>query len=249
MEPNKFEEDIKKKLEKRTINPSANSWNKLADSLQTKEHKKDNRFLWLMGVAASIVGILFVVSIFSNGETENSTPIIVNVPTPESEDASKVATEEIVIEKEDLNNNNSANKTSEKANYKKVKQQNTIDKRSNKFAAKTDGVLANVIVKEKEVQEKINLEDQKIEEVIAQIENLKKENQDVEVSEVDALLFKAQQDLAFQKIYNENIKTVDAYKLLQDVEADLDKSLRVKFLETLKLNYENMKTVIAQRND
>ena len=131
MEPYKFEQDIKKKLEKRRIQPSTNSWNKLADSLQFKEHKKDTKFLWLMGIAASIVGVLFVVSIFLNEEKGNSAPTIVNVPPPEKEDASiEVASEEIVIDEEilinndsDTSNNNKFNNSSKKFNNKPIKKQ------------------------------------------------------------------------------------------------------------------------------
>ena len=102
---------------------------------------------------------------------------------------------------------------------------------------------------EKEVSAVSNEENQEIELVINQIEDLKTKHISVSTTDVDLLLKNAQKKLALERIYNENIKTVDAYKLLQDVEADIDKSTRTKILETLKLNYEHMKTVIAQRND
>ena len=43
MEPYKFEENIKEKLEKRTINPTKNSWDKLANSLDSKNERKGRK--------------------------------------------------------------------------------------------------------------------------------------------------------------------------------------------------------------
>ena len=258
MEPYKFEQDIKNKLEKRTIQPSANSWDKLEGSLQNNDHKKNNKLLWFMGLAASIVGILVVVSIFLKEQTAKNTPIIVTSPELKSEESTievaseKFMNEDVNSEKIDGNKptNNSLKTTSKKPIYNSIKQHNEVGIAFNKLD--TDVVeKEEKIAAAKEVLNvtNISLEEQKIDSVILQITNLKLHYTIVTNSDIDALLFKAQQELALQKIVDESVKTVDAFKLLQDVEADLDKSIRVKFLETLKLNFENMKTVIAQRND
>jgi len=258
MEPYKFEQDIKNKLEKRTIQPSANSWDKLEGSLQNNDHKKNNKLLWFMGLAASIVGILVVVSIFLKEQIAKNTPIIVTSPELKSEKptievaSEKFINEDVNSEKIDDNKptNNSLKTTSKKPIYNSIKQHNEVGIAFNKLD--TDVVeKEEKIAAAKEVLNvtNISLEEQKIDSVILQIQNLKLHYTIVTNNDIDALLFKAQQELALQKIVDESVKTVDAFKLLQDVEADLDKSIRVKFLETLKLNFENMKTVIAQRND
>tara|TARA_R110001583_G_scaffold61843_7_gene182373 strand:+ start:2522 stop:3298 length:777 start_codon:yes stop_codon:yes gene_type:complete len=258
MESNKFEQDIKNKLEKRTIQPTANSWDKLTRLLQQKEHKKNYKFLWLIGAAASVVGILFINSIFLKEDIEKNTPTIVTVPEVFKEDSTiKVASEAIVnkeehIEKKEVNiyKTNASKITSKKSIYNSINKKKEVVKSPTEFAL-------NAVVNNEEISgvKKIEnvpdftLENQKIDSLISQIKDLKVENKGIEISEIDALLFKAQRELTLQKIVDESIKTVDAYKLLQDVEADLDKSFRIKVLETLKLNYENMKTVIAQRNN
>jgi hypothetical protein len=255
MEPYKFEEDIKKKLEKRTIKPTANSWNKLADSLEFKGRKKGISILYLMGIAASIVGVLFIVSIFLKKDADKITPTIVNIPIPEKEEASSnIAVEKTAPETETLTNTkatdntlNSLGNSSKETISKTTKPSNKVfvDIKTQKLQNTATVAIINTIKNSPNT----TLEAQKIEELITQIEDLKTQHITITDNDIDALLKDAQLTLALEKLYVENTKTVDAYKLLQDVEADLDKSIRVKFLETLKLNYENMKTAIAQRND
>jgi len=257
MEPYKFEQDIKNKLEKRSIQPLNNSWQKLSDSLEKKEHKKNNKFLWIMGVAASIVGILFVVSVFFKEDSDINSPIIVASPEFGKEDTlTKVAVEEVILKTEDSTKKevlNSLNNDSNSVAKKTIYNANSKNKKSESIAvlvSTKNNTSEELAVVNKNVNDtNLMLESQKIDSIFSQIQNLKDQNKTVLSTDIDALLFNAQQELALQKIIDESKKTVDAYKLLQDVEAELDKSMRVKFLETLKLNYENMKTLIAQRND
>ena len=246
MEPYKFENNIKHKLEKRAIQPSTGSWIKLERSLQQKEHKKNRKFFWIMSAAASIVGVLFVVSIFLKEDVELNTPIIVASPEIDTIETIEVVADG--IEKKNIELERFI-ATTDKTN--------SLDPSSKKQKKETTTFINELAVRDNEVEkpnELINLsivssEEHKIDSIISQIENLKKESKGISVSDIDALLLKAQQEIALQRIYDESIKTVDAYKLLQDVEEDIDRSFRVKVFETLKLTYENMKTVIAQRND
>ena len=65
MAPMKFEEQLKDKLEQRTIEPSSNTWQKLSDKLDANESKKKNKGFWYLGIAASIVGIIFITNLFN----------------------------------------------------------------------------------------------------------------------------------------------------------------------------------------
>ncbi|MCB0445367.1 MAG: hypothetical protein KDC68_06915, partial [Gelidibacter sp.] len=66
---------------------------------------------------------------------------------------------------------------------------------------------------------------------------------------IDALLNQAQKEITLQKLYNEDVKTVDANALLQDVETDLQQSFRDKVFEALQTSYDKVKTAVAQRNN
>lgn len=62
MAPIKFEENIKEKLEERTINPSPKSWEALANRLDEAPTKKNiNRFR-VVGIAASFIGVLLLIT-------------------------------------------------------------------------------------------------------------------------------------------------------------------------------------------
>ena len=78
MEPNKFENNIKDKLEKRTLKPSENAWNTLSEHLDTQVEKRNNKPYWWLGIAASVIGILFVISnVLDNDLKINDTPEVV----------------------------------------------------------------------------------------------------------------------------------------------------------------------------
>lgn len=94
-----------------------------------------------------------------------------------------------------------------------------------------------------------SVEAQKVDEVVAQIIALKKQNNTVSYDEIDALLNQAQKEIQQNKIYTKNSQTIDATALLQDVEDDLNRSFRKKVFDALKINYTNVKTAVAQRNN
>ncbi|UMB52655.1 hypothetical protein MKD41_09940 [Lutibacter sp. A64] len=251
MEPYKFEEDIKNKLEKRTIKPTASSWNKLDASLNSKERKKGVKAWYFLAVAVCVVGVLLMVSIFFKDDVNNTTPTIVTIPVSETEeDSGTVVVDNNVKILDTLQNNNSLENSEslivDTLKDKKIKsgmQQNEVLVDSKKIK------LQNI----EEIAVVVTVEEEKIEALISEIEDLKSKNHTfnttVTDSDIDQLLKEAQLAIEFEKLYKENTKIVDAYKLLQDVEDDIDRSTRVKFLETLRLNYENLKTMIAQRND
>ena len=77
MAPIKYEEDMKNRLEKRTIQPSAKSWDTLSQRLEKEEKKNNKKSFWWLGIAASIIGLLLVSNSFLNSETINNTNSII----------------------------------------------------------------------------------------------------------------------------------------------------------------------------
>src|SRR5690606_40976112 len=85
MAPNKLEKYIKENLEERTLTPSPGAWDRLSNRLDAEVHTK-KRYLsvnaWL-GIAASIVGIIWLAIGFGNKDVNLETnPIIVDNPQP-----------------------------------------------------------------------------------------------------------------------------------------------------------------------
>ena len=57
MEPNKWEKEIKEKLNKRTIQPGEMAWDRLDAMLSVAEKKKKPKYKW-MYVAAGFMGLI-----------------------------------------------------------------------------------------------------------------------------------------------------------------------------------------------
>ena len=67
MAPIKFEENIREKLQERELEPSADAWNKLNAKLDSNLNKKNKVVnIYWYSIAASIVGILIIASVFLN---------------------------------------------------------------------------------------------------------------------------------------------------------------------------------------
>jgi hypothetical protein len=243
MAPIKFEENIKEKLEKRTLQPSELAWNKLSEKLEADSKKSSNKTIWWLGIAASLVGILVMVNVFfKTSETNNQSPILVDTEVKEAENLQNkenVEPQEIIVAIEELNvetetileDKIKTNKRSQISKYHTVKNTSIAEIKS---LQEPEEIITN---------SKLKTSSNKTE--IAQVE-VKEETNPTE-TDIDALLRNAQQNLA--KNTADKSYAIDAKALLQDVEEDLDESFRNKVFETLKTSYKKVKTAVAERND
>ena len=253
MAPIKFEESIKDKLDKRTLQPSNNAWGKLSERLDNQGKKKNKKpALWL-GLAASIVGILFVISQFFNNETMiNEVPKTVVIPEAVRQNKNNTIAVDERIAIENTSENTKVNqeevvkesvkapvpiKTEFNKEQTAIAQENNIEKLKKVFVNPVEVAL-----------EPLTFEQKKIQTVVNQIQTLKNNNA-VTDDAIDALLLEAQKEIRLNKLYNETTGVVDANLLLQDVEADIDQSFRRKVFEAIKASYGTVKTAVAQRND
>lgn len=241
----KWEDNIKKTLEKRRIEPAESSWNDLAKRLDATDKKKPKvLYLWT-GVAASIVAILFTVTLFFNrNTTEVQGPILVD--TQEQVEDRQMSMEKVPEE-------NHVAETHQKDEVHEPIEKNNA---KNELSANIKQSVAVVEI-EKEIQteplksslQKEILEEEKVTEIVAQIQDLKSKGQTVTDADIDAMLVQAQKEIRYQTILKEGALTVDANALLQDVESDLQQSFRNKIFEALKNSYETVKTAVAERNN
>lgn len=248
----KWEDNIKETLEKRTIKPSDASWNALADRLDAKDKKKGKVvYLW-MGAAASVVAIVFTVSVFFNDNTSAvQSPVLVETEQQIEEDIQPVDNstqqERLVKTPKIVENIESFEMNSPKKELMKNQNIHTPLTTQNTDVAKNENQES---FKPLEIStQKETLEDQKVSEIVAQINDLKSKGQTVTDADIDALLQKAQREITFQTILKEGTRTVDASALLEDVETDLQQSFRNKIFEALKNSYETVKTAVAERNN
>lgn len=263
MAPTKFENNIKEKLNERTLAPSHDAWAKLSNRLD-ENNKRNNKPFWWLGIAASIAGLILVTFQFlkSDIRVDDIPKVVVTPEVIKQEDIStgsiteeKIATDNVediknVSEEIKLKNNQKSNQNIKEGKEKVlikstlIKENTTIAK-ENDIPKQTNKSISLI----QSVSKELTIEEQKIQDVVAQIKDLKTKNTVVTDEAIDALLAEAQKEIALEQLYNSTTGVVDANLLLQDVEAELDQSFRDKVLKALKDSYSSVKTAIAQRND
>ncbi len=261
MAPIKFEEQLKDKLEKRTLSPSSDGWSKLSERLDADEKKSKNPFFWWLSIAA---GILIMIAIsaqfFSANESKEVMPQVVEEKVIEEQleakeiklndtKAIELASENSLAEKKE---NVPIIKKPQIIDYKKVTKKEYItenqladqsDFNNKSSTKKQEGDILN-----KEVQDLLKDATLKIA-VAGALKELKPENTSVTDREIDSLLKVANKALFNDKLNKEAIKTVDANALLLSVEDDMGQSFRSIVFEALKDSYKTVKTVVAERNN
>ena len=185
MEPHKFDKQIQETLENRRLQPSNDAWKKLSNRLD-ENTKKQNKAYWYTGVAASIVGLLFIAVQFYN--TNAKEPVIVDTPTVKQVENSQIVVEE-------PKTTNAVLETKQAVNTINNFKENSIAK-----TTETNEVLEEKHSVQKEINQKIlTFEEQKIKDLVAKVEDLKAQNKEVTNEDINALLLEAQKEIRFKK--------------------------------------------------
>ncbi|MFK5879528.1 MAG: hypothetical protein QM478_08545 [Flavobacteriaceae bacterium] len=249
MAPFKFEKDIKSVLEKRTIMPSKMAWEGLEKTLDKTSELTKKKSYWWIGIAASVVGILWIsISVFNKDE-EIVEPIIVEisneiieVPSTKSINEDVRIEQIVAIDKPNILVNKEL--VAVETPVKKVKKETVPEIELNQNQELEKEILAvNVDV---EPSENMSEEEKQLQEVAAQVAILEKGN--ATDAEINLLLKNAQHKIADQK-FNESGMSVSAYALLFEVEEELDPTFKEKVFNILSENYHSVKNAVAQRND
>ncbi|WP_296382820.1 hypothetical protein [Winogradskyella sp.] len=261
MAPIKFEEQLKDKLEKRTLSPSADGWSKLSERLYTDEKKSKNPIFWWLSIAAGLI-IMIAVSIqfFNNGDSEEVIPQVVEdqVEKEQIENIEKnlnnTESIELVIEGDILKDEKGGSPVADEPqiiDYKKTAHKKSKSKtqlaESNNSSIKTN-VLKQAEDLKKELPMLTNKSMMK-DAVASALKDLKSENASVTDREIDSLLKLASKELVKDKLQNKASKIVDANALLMSVEDEMGQSFRSKVFDALKDSYETVKTAVAERNN
>ncbi len=254
MAPIKFEENIKDKLEKRNIEPSANIWGKLSDKLDEHEGGSNNKMIWWLGIAASLVGVFLIATIFfKTTEDQTTLPITVETPLEKSSEVKGELTDEIDKSKVEGIAETEIKSESPLINEIKNKEPKELTNFNNKKS--NSGRLAKNTAKEPQIGTNQSIlsdsviHEQTINQPILANTQIKKVRNTVTESEIEALLENAKSELLANKSEIVLSKTVDANSLLQDVETDLDETFRDKVFNTLVSGYNSVRTAVASRND
>ncbi len=260
MAPIKFEEQIKDKLEKRTLSPSAEGWSKLAERLDADEKDSKKPIFWWLSIAAGLlIMITMSVQFFGTNESEEMMP--------------QVADEEVIDERlepksPELKDQESIELVEENSSVEKkdtetiIKEPQILDYKklvNKKAEAKTELAATSEIYKSMELnpakeddknQLKTDVEVSFMKNAVADaLKELKTENTSVTDREIDSLLKLASKELFKEKSQKETSKTVDARALLMSVQDEMGQSFRSRVFDALKDSYKTVKTAVVDRNN
>lgn len=224
MEPNRFDNIVKEKLEQRTIQPREMAWDRLDAMLSVAEEKaakpKKNR-TW-MYIAASFLGFLLLGTIFlkqgsNNTDVKGTETQIATTPEPAVNAGNTGIKDEIVIPVQEQ-----VKEALAVTPASKTKGNATVAKPiKNKIVTAPETIVSQEAVAENTNAEIVN-------------KTLTTEDPTLAVAEID-------------QSKKPSVK-VNANSLLSSVEGELDNSFRAKAMQALVKNYNSVKTSVANRN-
>lgn len=249
MEPVKFEDTVREQLEQRTLQPSKNAWSKLESQLDQKEEKKTNWY----AIAAGFIGVVIIASVYVNQKatpsaTKNELVEQEVSNTPDAKNAEKVLpvmkeTTEVAVEED---------ASEEIIPSEAIQQITALTPASTKEAVaqqrvkKENKISPIEAVAVSEAEEKVT---NKVNEVVAKLQQLQNNNTAVSAAEVDALLAKAQRELRADRLLHPATHKVDATALLNEVEWKADRSFKDKVFLALGEEFQKIRTAVVERNN
>ncbi len=238
MAPVEFEKNIKEKLEERRIDPSGDSWNRIAAQLKSPESKKPG--FWPYAVAATLAVVFFSgLWIIREASTDqmSGNPVVEENISPAVQNDLRPKPDPKIVSEAALASDISDDTQEPTEQTRPEVQELKISEKS----------LANSDLEKKEdvLDPMIN---EKLKEVVAQVRILEENKDSVSDAEVDLLLQQAQQEL-LAEVDLQSKEAVDHQALLSGVETEIDKSFRDQVFEKLKLGFDKVRTAVASRND
>ena len=231
MEQNSFENQIKEKLENRSITPSNQAWSRLNEMLPVSDEPKRN-FKWMF-LAASCIGFISIAIFFQRQPdelVENDKPKfpIKNIIVPRTENTiSKSSSLGIISDK--VNSENVIVKVESKINQKKnnhaiISENNgvVINSKTNLDDGMSNGTQKPIVFKE-QTQNSLQL-------------NTNESNFLNETSQKNELDTKSNQI------------RVNVNSLLSQVENELNLTFRQKVIIKIAKNYKATKEILVNRN-
>lgn len=266
MAPLKFEDHIKEKLDKRSIAPSANAWDKLEYQLETQS--KGGKKLYkkvVVLIAASVIFFLMLIPFFEFSKQVNSLVDTVEIVVPKSEYTPVITNETRLVEsfnKEQIEVNTALENLSkneikkhEEAIPSKIKNKPVNTQLKIAAIKKQEVEMSDNVVLSSQNKQQAFIEDSlisqkmdsKIADLLVQVQQIEKNNGQVTDEEINSLLRKAQQEITTDKLLEEG-KT-NALSLLEDVELELDETFKQRVFEALKTSFTKIRTAVVERDN
>lgn len=255
MAPIKFEENLREKLEKRSLEPSDTAWQSLEQKLNTDSKKQNKNKFWWFGVAASFIGLLFVAQQFITLDNSNNVDLPIVVETENEIIVNPIESPLIIKESQEVVQEQ-LKETPIKKKQNRVATNKTLAE--NKKEKQKSPIAVAVITKKKEAPKTLNdliiSKGAIVASVVKAIDPLEKEETQITAletseSEIDALLNAANKSIQLTDNTTINTVSVDANTLLEDVETEMPPTLRGQLFKVIEKNFKTAKTAVATRNE
>jgi hypothetical protein len=231
MEPNRLENEFKKKLEGRNIKPSDMAWDRLDAMLTVAEKKKQKPKRTWMYVAASFLGFILIATVFIS-QNDSDMPIETNnntiVETPKAEPDNNLTEPAQLPQVID----------DAPVMHKKQEAVARIETPSHKTEAPVQQQKTEMIKSNEPFMQKMQ------QEAVVNNNNINIEKRISADEEAERLLSASLGNRVKKK---SNVK-VSSNSLLTNVEGELNESFRDKVLQSVNKNYNAVKTSLANRN-
>ncbi len=262
MAPVDFEKQMREKLQERELTPNPKTWSKLEQQLALQE-KPTRTLIRPWAVAAALIAMVLLSVWWLRPTAEVATPLVttpeVQTELPEREETvievfdTEIASEENATENIERQSSTPSEAIAVMNKQKENTSEEILAKKSVENLSKENIVLAENTVKDtpllkENIQQAISFEEQKVNEIVAQVQLLQQQNNSVSNAEIEALLEEAQQDIKQQRLFKEGTFKIDAMTLLQEVEFELERNFREKVFDALGKGFEKIRTAVAERN-
>ena len=234
MELNKFEKDLKTKLDNREIQPSAQAWDRLDAMLTIKERQK-KKFPWLL-IAASLIGIVFLMTILFKSNVLTTNEI-------ELQNKNSVVTNDTILstEKKSVINKNTQILNLQENAVAVANEQPTSNRQLN---SKEEGVS---IIKNNQNQEVATINkpiiEKSIEIKIDESTKQKVSNEPIKIAAIPTF-DENQNKIELEK----STLKVNASTLLSQVDDELRSERQLTIFQKIGNNLQTIKTLVAERN-
>jgi len=258
METERFEDKIKRQMLDREIAPSAGSWDKLSERLDATQEKKRPFILW-MGIAATIIGGILILSLVFNNSIPSDSQEVVNTPKDEIklEETAVETSKEIFIKNQKEKKQFASEKVEDVKRVARTPRSKGVveEKLSSQGIREAIAVIDNAILLKEQnvisptVVSSDKILDVKLNDALASVITQTINGQAVTDAEVNTLLAEAARRIS-QERYSKDYATgkVDPQDLLLEAEFELENSFRDKIFDMLKEGYSKAKTAVANRN-
>lgn len=231
MEQNSFENQIKEKLENRSITPSNEVWSRLNEMLPVSEEPKRN-FKWMM-LAASFIGFISIAIFFQRQPDElvnaDKPKIAIENKTTSKTDNLTSKSNDLVIISDKINSDKKIVKYESKINHKKNNDLLVLE--NNEVKNNSKSILEDVILNGTQNPIVFKEQTQNNSQLIA-----------IESNSLDETSPKNELDAKSDQI------RVNANSLLSQVENELNLTFRQKIIIKIAKNYKATKEVLVARN-